>query len=86
MRFIVDELPSYESDCPFYDLEAMACKLDGKERDICGNPGMDCPHLMALPSDKCDLCVNYMTIGMIRPDYGSFKENRRKLVGGYPNG
>lgn len=28
MKFIVDEIPFWEDDCPFYDVNSQECRLD----------------------------------------------------------
>lgn len=33
MRFIVDEMPYWETDCPFYDPVTRHCKIDNSHCD-----------------------------------------------------
>lgn len=36
MKFIVDEMPYWETDCPFYDCGKKQCKLDGGHCEYMG--------------------------------------------------
>lgn len=81
MKFIVDELPDYESDCPFYDLKAGVCKLDGEHRYQYSDPE-GCPHLKVL-EQKCHITLDYpLKCSQITEDEAAkiFEERMRKYM------
>lgn len=43
MKFLIDEMPCFSSECPFYDAYEKICKCDGNR----------CEHMHLSSSERC---------------------------------